>query len=215
VEASSLPSVQDDGSVLLGIADSTLDLIGVRAEDGHFLVAGPARTGRTTALVTIVGSIQRGQLDWSIHFLAPRDAPKGLAADGVDRLVVGTDECAEYLQKGEWEEAAKGGPRLVLVIDDADELAEQLDAPELLKVLRRRSSGLWIILAVETDIARSWHEGFKAIRKHRHGLLLRPDVNADGDILGARLPRFSAVPDAAGRGYLIRGEALDLIQVGK
>jgi S-DNA-T family DNA segregation ATPase FtsK/SpoIIIE len=215
VEASSLPAVQDDGGLLLGIADSTLDPIGVRAEDGHFLVAGPARTGRTTALATIATSIRRGQLGWQIHFLAPRDAPKGLSEGTADRLIVGADECAEYLQNREWEGAAKDEARLALIIDDAEELAEQLDAPEFLKVLRRRSSGLWILLAAETDTARSWHEGFKAIRKHRHGLLLRPDINADGDILGARLPRFSAVLDSVGRGYLVRGEELDLVQVAK
>jgi S-DNA-T family DNA segregation ATPase FtsK/SpoIIIE len=187
----------------------------VRAEDGHFLVAGAGRSGRTTTLLTLAGSIRRSQVGWPIHLLAPRDDPKGVSADTFDRLVSGLEACTEYLQNREWEAAAQGSGGAVLLIDDAEELADLLDVAEFVQVARRRPPGLWVVVAAESEGARSWHEGFKAIRRHRHGLLLSPDVNADGDMLSTRLPSFSPVPVSVGRGYLVRREELELIQVAK
>ncbi len=214
VEAATLPALLDDSAFLLGIGDSTLAPFGICPEDGHFLIAGPGRSGRTTALVTLAGSIRRSDIAWPIHFLAPRNAPKDLPANGVDRLIVGVDECTEYLQNREWEAIAPGAGS-VLMIDDADDLVDVLDGPDFLKILRRRPPGLWVVLSAESEAARKWNEGFKTIRKNRHGLLLRPDLNSDGETLSAKLPRFSAVPANVGRGYLVRREAAELVQVAR
>jgi S-DNA-T family DNA segregation ATPase FtsK/SpoIIIE len=104
----------------------------------------------------------------------------------------------------------------VLMIDDCDELLDQFDAPALVQAARRRPPGLWIIVAMEADAARSsYKEALKVLRRHRHGLLLSPDIDVDGELLGARLPRFSTVPGSVGRGYLVRREELELVQVAR
>jgi len=216
VSIASLPARLESGAFAIGVGDSALAPVGMRMEDGHVLIAGPGRSGRTTALVSLADSIRRGGEKWPIHFLAPRDAPKSVAPQAFDQLHVGIDACAEYLQNREWEAAADGSGNVVLMIDDCDELIDQFDAPALVQAARRRPPGLWIVVAMEADAARSaYREGLKVLRRHRHGLLLSPDIDVDGELLGARLPRFSTVPGSVGRGYLVRREELELVQVAR
>jgi S-DNA-T family DNA segregation ATPase FtsK/SpoIIIE len=216
VDAASLPPTLEDGAFVIGIGDSTLGPVGVRPADGHFLVAGPGHSGRTTALLTLLGSMKRGGNDWPVHFLAPRDAPRAAAADAFDRLVTGVEACTEYLASLEWEPAVKEFGNVVLVIDDAEELAELFDdSTELIQVTRRRPPGVWIVMAAQPEGARSYQKGLKAIRSHRHGLLLSPNPDIDGETLSAKLPRFSPAPGSVGRGYLVRREELELVQVAK
>jgi S-DNA-T family DNA segregation ATPase FtsK/SpoIIIE len=188
----------------------------MRMEDGHVLIAGPGRSGRTTALVSLADSIRRSGEKWPIHFLAPRDAPKNVAPDAFDQLRTGIDACAEYLQNREWEAASDGSGNVVLMIDDCDELIDQFDAPAIVQAARRRPPGLWIVVAMEADAARSaYREGLKVLRRHRHGLLLSPDIDVDGELLGARLPRSSTIPGSVGRGFLVRRQELELVQVAR
>lgn len=215
VQAGSLPARLEDGAFSIGIGDSALAPVGIRAEDGHFLVAGPGRSGRTTTLLTLAGSIRRSDVGWPIHFLAPRDVPTGVTADAFDEFVSGVEDCTEYLQGLKWEAAVKKSGNVVLMIDDAEELADLFDAPEFVQIARRRPPGLWIIVAAQSEGARSYQQGLKAIRSHRHGLLLSPNPDMDGDTLSAKLPRFSPVPITVGRGYLVRREELELVQVAR
>ena len=90
----------------------------------------------------------------------------------------------------------------LLLVDDAD----TVDDPDglLALVVARRDPALHVAVAGRPDALRSqfghWTAG---VRKHRVGVLLRPDVDLDGDLLGVRLPRRAAVPWRPGRGYLV------------
>ena len=53
----------------------------------------------------------------------------------------------------------------------------------------------------------------RELRKDEHGLLLDPDTDTDGDILGARLPRRSNPVFPPGRGYLVDRGSVELVQV--
>jgi S-DNA-T family DNA segregation ATPase FtsK/SpoIIIE len=50
------------------------------------------------------------------------------------------------------------------------------------------------------------------VRRSRLGLLLRGD-ELDGDLLGAAVPRRSPSPWAAGRGWLVHDDGIELCQV--
>jgi DNA segregation ATPase FtsK/SpoIIIE, S-DNA-T family len=106
-------------------------------------------------------------------------------------------------------------PPLVLVIDDGEELAESLAAPSLETVVRRgRDLGVSVVVAAERLAAQRAFTGWlRELRKDEHGLLLDPDPDVDGEILGARLPRRSNPVFPAGRGYLVDRGAVELVQV--
>ncbi|WP_185711391.1 hypothetical protein [Arachnia propionica] len=52
----------------------------------------------------------------------------------------------------------------------------------------------------------------KTLRKSRCGVLLQPNVDFDGEILGAQLPRRAPVRISTGRGYACSGGTVELIQ---
>ena len=50
------------------------------------------------------------------------------------------------------------------------------------------------------------------VRRCRTGLLLRPHVDLDGDLLGVALPRRSPVELGTARGYLVNAGEVRLVQ---
>ena len=53
----------------------------------------------------------------------------------------------------------------------------------------------------------------RALRAGRAAVLLQPDLDLDGDLAGTTLPRRSIVALTAGRGYLVCGGELGVVQV--
>ena len=51
------------------------------------------------------------------------------------------------------------------------------------------------------------------LRNDGHGLLLRPELDLDGELLGTRLPRGFRRSFPPGRGYLVDAGAAELVQV--
>ena len=60
------------------------------------------------------------------------------------------------------------------------------------------------------SLYRPWTQ---TIRRSKNGLLLRPNIDLDGELAGVTLPRRSPVPFVAGRGYLAQTGELDIVQV--
>jgi S-DNA-T family DNA segregation ATPase FtsK/SpoIIIE len=103
----------------------------------------------------------------------------------------------------------------VVVIDDGEELAESLGAAALETVVRRgRDVDVRVVAAVERQAAQRAFAGWlRELRKEEHGVLLDPDTDVDGDILGVRLPRRSNPIFPPGRGYLVQRGRVELVQV--
>ena len=179
--------------------------------DEHALIAGPLRSGRTTTLRTVVQALQAGTPALELHLLAPRRT----ALTDLDRWtsVATGEECAAAADRLQalLEEPARPRP-IVIVVDDATELGE----PPALERLARagRDRGVRLLAAVESGAARRSYGGWlRELRSGRSGLLLQPDAELDGDLLGVRLPRHDAASHPPGRGYLIRSGRARLIQV--
>jgi S-DNA-T family DNA segregation ATPase FtsK/SpoIIIE len=214
VQRSSLP-VGDGGlSAVLGLGDAELEPVTVDLAERHFLVCGPYRSGRSTALRTLCESL-RG-LDPVL--LAPRRSPLA-ELDLWREAARGTEACDELaLRLAQEVEARRGAVShepLVVVIDDGEELAETLGGPALETVVRRgRDLDVRVVAACERQAAQRAFTGWlRELRKEEHGLLLDPDPDVDGDILGVRLPRRSNPVYPPGRGYLVRRGAAELVQV--
>lgn len=99
----------------------------------------------------------------------------------------------------------------VLLIDDADGFAD--GDKSISSLLDQPLPGLCIIAAGRSDELRTLYSHWtKTLRKAKCGVLLQPNVDLDGDLFGARLPRKAPVEITQGRGYAISNGAVQLIQ---
>ena len=62
------------------------------------------------------------------------------------------------------------------------------------------------------DLRTLYSHWTKTVRKARCGVLLQPDVDYDGELLGVTLPRRAPVALTTGRGYACVGGAVRLVQ---
>ena len=70
-----------------------------------------------------------------------------------------------------------------------------------------------MVAAGRSDDLRSLYSHWtRTVRKSRAGVLLQPNVDYDGELLGVTLPRRSPVAMTVGRGYLASGGAVELLQ---
>lgn len=71
-----------------------------------------------------------------------------------------------------------------------------------------------IAAAESNDVLRSLYGHWsQTVRRSKVGILLRPNIDLDGDLVGVTLPRRSPVPMTLGRGYLVQNGETDIVQV--
>ncbi|MER7134369.1 cell division protein FtsK, partial [Streptosporangium saharense] len=160
------------------------------------VVAGPSRSGRSSALLTAARSLlDRGT---PVVVVTPRRSPlSALAGQEGVLAVLGAD--------GDLDGAVAGHERYVAIVDDAELVSA--DSPlgmSLEQVLRTgRDSEHGLIIGGTTGDLTTAYRGFVAeARKARTGLLLSVQSPADGDLFTIRLPR-GAVGGPPGRGLLV------------
>jgi S-DNA-T family DNA segregation ATPase FtsK/SpoIIIE len=192
----------------VGIREADLSPAFLEVYEGeHALIAGPARSGKSTLLLALAAALRgtatsRGEAQvWGI---CDRRSPLALA--GLDRVAVGTDEVPALLASLRLER----GP-VFLLIDDAERF-EDADQ-SIAGIVASGQQGLCVIAAGRAaDLRGLYSHWTKTLRKSRLGVLLQPDVNYDGELLGAVLPRRAPVALTVGRGYVSVGGQVALIQ---
>lgn len=182
-----------------------------------FAVLGPDRSGRSTALATLAAQLAAAQPELPAYLISPRRSPLAdrLAWAGVGRDV--DDIPALLAEATERLDSTWTGPTLLVVVDDADELVDTPAATALSALLRRgRDSGLILLAAAQTHVVhRSFGGLLTDIRKPKHGALLAPDPEVDGELFGARLPRRRSHRFPPGRCYLVRRGDVDYVQIAR
>ena len=175
-------------------------------------VRGRARPGRRTRAVRQVeraDGARRRRTDRGGHATRGLDdlrPPLTARRGDFDRLAVGPDEVPALLAGLRLER----GPVLLLV-DDAERFDDGDQA--LAGVIASERPGLCVVAAGRSADLRSLYSHWtKAIRKARCGVLLQPDVDYDGELLGVQVPRRSPVAMTAGRGYAVSGGRVRLVQ---
>lgn len=203
---------------LLGIEESAHAAVGTNFSDSPtFFVAGPSKSGRTTALLTLASTLHAGFPDLEMHLIGARRTalsgalPWMTEAIGLDKA---TESAAALAARAD-ANATGGGSGFIVVIDDADEFHEGPVATHL-ELLQRRARdaevGL-LISALAFKVPTIFHAWIRGVRANRSGVLLQPDLDRDGDIFNLRLPARSKLFLPPGRGFLIsRGEPV-LVQV--
>lgn len=179
----------------LSIAVADDDLRGAALpihEAEHVLVAGPARSGRTTALLAIEAAFRHAVPDGTVTVVAPPRSPLAPRAGAP---------------------VPARGPALVLV-DDADRIDDDDGVLAALLAGTDVHPDVHVVAAARSDALRARYDHWtRAVRRSGLGLLLQPDVDVDGDLLGVRLPRRPPIARLAGRGYLVADGAVRLVQL--
>ncbi len=187
-------------------------------EQAVFLVAGPDRSGRSSALTTLASGFVEANPGGEAFLIAPRRTPlldriewsaTARAADAealLGRLVTELDQ-----------PVPNGAVPVLVVVDDVDELADTPAAMVLERLVRRaRDGGVVVLAGCQTHtLHRSFGGVLAELRRPKHGLILQPDVDIDGDLLGVRFPRKSTRSFPPGRGYLVRRGAVAYVQVAR
>jgi S-DNA-T family DNA segregation ATPase FtsK/SpoIIIE len=204
---------------ILGLRDSDLRPLAVDLTERHFLVAGPYRSGRTTALGTLAFALRASDPELELHLLAPRRSALNELAIWTSsaRGSEGSDELAAQLATVV-EARSIDDPDLApifIIIDDGEELAETSGGRALELIVRKgRDVNIRVVASAERQAAqRSFSGWLREIRKEQHGLALNPDADIDGDLFGVRLPRRTNMIFPPGRGYLVSRNGIELVQV--
>ena len=186
---------------LLGVGGDELDPVGadLRGDQPTFLVAGPSRSGRSTALCVMAESLLRGGVEVVVG--APLRSPLRDfdGRPGVRGVITGEAPTqahfADLLDPGD-------GP-VVLVVDDA-EAWRDLTCRDWLRAFVRKASGSGrgVILGGDITSVAAGFSGWQVeVKKNRRGALLSPPSMSDGDLVGVRLSRSQlaarVVPGAA------------------
>ncbi|WP_405400194.1 FtsK/SpoIIIE domain-containing protein [Streptomyces microflavus] len=214
-EAAALLPVPRPGPLwaMVGVGGDELAAVGADlALSPSFVVGGPARSGRSTLLLTMALSL----LDAGTRIVvaAPRRSPlRELAGrEGVVAVFTDADISREALERVL---ADHPGP-LVVVIDDADGLQKSESEPVLGAIARTGAeTGRGLILAGQTDRLMAGFSGwFVDVRRNRQGALLSPQAVGDGELIGGKVPRSRIGGGRPGRALFHNGDGrLRTVQV--
>jgi S-DNA-T family DNA segregation ATPase FtsK/SpoIIIE len=195
---------------LIGAGGDALGPVGVdllQTSPG-FVIAGPPRSGRSTALEVMTRSLI--ERDVPVALVTPRRSPlRSLAAlPGVLGVVGVEAEDVEQLDK-----LLDGLERHVVLVDDAELLLDTPMADTLETLVRNaRDADQAVVAAGTTDDLGAQYRGFTVdLRRSRSGLLISPQSGGDGDLLGVRLPRNMAA-GPPGRGLLVLNGTITPVQ---
>jgi S-DNA-T family DNA segregation ATPase FtsK/SpoIIIE len=173
----------------------------------HALIAGPARSGRSAALITVAQSARATRPDLVITAIALRRSPLTAAAN-VDRVVTAAADVGGALAAVHNDKR----PQLVL-IDDAEGVDDP--ASSLSGLLQRHRVDLHVVAAGRADAIRGQYGHWtRDLRRSRLGIALQPAPD-DGDLWSASFPRRAAIAALPGRGYLIVDGRVELVQVAR
>ncbi|MBB6419087.1 FtsK/SpoIIIE domain-containing protein [Streptomyces sp. AK010] len=176
---------------LVGIGGDEIVGFGPDLAEGvpAFVVAGPAKSGRSTVMLNFAHSfLSQGT---RLVIAAPRQSPlRGLdGTDGVLKVFTGDDidedEFEELVDQASLEEP------IAVLVDDG-ELLEDCDAESQMKKLVSRGAerGLALVIAGDEEDVCSGFSGWQVdAKKARRGILLSPQESSSGDLVGVRLNR--------------------------
>lgn len=182
----------------IGLADDDLGPVSLVLHAGdHLLVAGPPRSGRTSALRLLVLQVRRASPDVHVVVAGPTGERLRAVADA-------------HLDDARLHDTGLGAQPLLVVVDDA----ERVDDDGRLAALAARPD-VHLLVAARADALRGLHGHWtQAVRRRRSGLLLSPGRD-DGDLLGVVLPRRPWTAWVPGRAELVDAGHVRLVQLAR
>lgn len=213
-----LPTSADLAHLIVGVGGDDLLPVAVDLTEGHVLVSGARRSGRSLALLAFVHALSRLDRPPDIRIMAHRRSPLHRLAD---ERAVASDPGSCTSAMTELAAAVAGrtrgeGRTVVAIIDDAGDLADAAFDQAAERVVRGGPDvGVHVIAAVDRATARGFtHPWVRVLANDGRGIVLAPEDASAADHLGGDLPRRSPVPRRPGRGYLVRDGSTTLLQIG-
>jgi S-DNA-T family DNA segregation ATPase FtsK/SpoIIIE len=197
-------------TVPIGMGDAALEPVSLAMHPGdHFLIAGPARSGRSSALVLLAEQLHRADPSARVLALAPRHSPLATSPD-VEAVCGSTEDLDGLVRPPGVRPVAN--PTVAILVDDAELVDDPSQA--LARLLDGSDGRVHVIAAGRVDGLRAAYGHWtQMLRRQRRGLILRPEADLDGDVLGVLLPRWESTPAAPGRGYLVADGECTLVQL--
>ena len=191
----------------VGIRESDLTVARLALYEGeHAAVAGPARSGKSMTLWTIGEVVRRADSNAKVFGAGGRRSPLR-KCPALDRFAGSAGEANALVAL-----ARAATDPVVMLIDDAGGFEDVEGTIEGL--ISAALPNVHVVAAASADTLRSLYGHWtKALRGSKVGVLLRPNVDLDGDLLGVSLPRRAPVPMVVGRGYLVQNGEFDIVQV--
>ncbi|MBV1938388.1 cell division protein FtsK [Streptomyces sp. BV286] len=193
---------------LAGIGGDDIMAFGPDLSQGvpTFVVAGPAKSGRSTALLNLA----RSYLLQGVRLViaAPRPSPLR-ELDGQDGVLkVFTEDDIESDDFNEAIESASPEEPVVVIVDDG-EVLEDADCERELKRLVQRGAdrGLALVIGGDEEEVCGGFSGWQVeAKKGRRGILLSPQDSGAGELIGIRTTRsMVGGPVTPGKGMLHLG----------
>ncbi|MGH3165269.1 MAG: FtsK/SpoIIIE domain-containing protein, partial [Trebonia sp.] len=174
---------------MVGVGGDTLAALGPDLSAGTpcFIVGGPAKSGRSTILLSMARSFLAGGA--RLILVTPRPSPLRTLASvpGVVRHFDGSD-----LDEDQFAEACEslGGPGVVM-IDDAELLRDCDASGELSRLIAfGADSRQALVFGGDSESLGLGFGGWQVdAKKARRGCLIAPQTLPEGDLIGARLSR--------------------------
>ncbi|MEW1955085.1 FtsK/SpoIIIE domain-containing protein [Terrabacter sp. NPDC080008] len=187
----------DPDRLVLGVGGDEARALGLTLSAGHrrFLVAGPARTGRSTTLATLGERlVQHGR---HVVAVCPRRSPLSAWAEGRTVPVLDPRDASDLVA------LRREDPDLCLLVDDV-ELVDGGPVEVALVEATRLVDATDGLIAVSAELSRA-NGAFRGlvpeVARDGCGLVLGATAPSDGDVLGVRLDPSTV--RRAGRGHLV------------
>ncbi|AWZ15949.1 FtsK/SpoIIIE domain-containing protein [Streptomyces sp. ICC1] len=194
---------------LVGIGGDDLTGMGPDLADGvpAFVIAGPAKSGRSTVLMNLARTyLARGI---RLVIAAPRTSPlRALeGTEGVLKVFTGTEFESEDLE--EFTDTATPEQPVAVLVDDAEMLRDVDAGPAFKRIVQRGvDNGQALVLAGDEEDVCSGFSGWQVeAKKARRGVLLSPQESSSGELIGLRISRsMVGGPVTPGKGMLHLGD---------
>ncbi|MFF4353668.1 FtsK/SpoIIIE domain-containing protein [Streptomyces sp. NPDC001530] len=172
-----------------------------------FVIAGPAKSGRSTTLMNLA----RSYLAQGVRLViaAPRPSPLRELDGQKGVLKVFDEDDIESDDLREAIDSATPEEPIVVLVDDG-EVLEDCDAETVFKRIVQRGGerGLGLVIAGDEEDVCSGFSGWQVeMKKGRRGILLSPQDSSAGELIGIRTNRsMVGGPVAPGKGLLHLGD---------
>jgi S-DNA-T family DNA segregation ATPase FtsK/SpoIIIE len=197
------PSAGRVVGLAVGLDFATLSTASLHVPVGeHVLVVGPARSGRSSALIRLIESWREQHPGVPVKVICPtRSSPL------VERY-----GAAAGLDDGPDLDGVPEAGACLVAVDDC----ERLDDPDgrFAAHLVRCGGAATVFAAGRADALRVAYGHWTTVcRRSRLGLVMVAGGELDGDVLGAVLPRRTPIPARPGLAWLVDGSGHSLVQI--
>jgi DNA segregation ATPase FtsK/SpoIIIE, S-DNA-T family len=203
--AEGCPGQPGSAQVVLGVGGDELAAVRIDLLEAGpgFVIAGPPRSGRSTALSTLAVGLRAN--GWPTIAITARPSPLGSFSDA----------CFDARDAAFDDAIRAAATPLAILVDDAELVTDTAAAGTLDQLMRHaRDAGHVVAIAGTTDDLSVGFRGFIVdARRARTGVLLAPRGPLDGEALGARLARDTGGRLPPGRGLLVCRGAVSAVQL--